>query len=95
MDAIAGVILGAVDGAAAGPMVALAVDNPIDLALQWIGFENAATRDRLRDEGFSEFEDLKSLRKKILGTWRSPMGDAPKVTGALSSVSVAPVTSSA
>ena len=64
MDAIAGVIPGAVDGAAAGPVVAFAVDNPIDLALQWIGFENAATRDRLRDEGFSEFEDLKSLKEK-------------------------------
>ena len=64
MDAIAGVIPGAIVGAAAAPVVAPVVNNPIDLALQWIDFENAATRDHLRYEGFSAFDDLQSMREK-------------------------------
>ena len=38
--------------------------NPMDLALQWIGFDNEATRNRLRIEGFDAFSDLQSMREK-------------------------------
>lgn len=34
--------------------------NPMDMALLWIGFENEATRDRLRAEGLTTFADLDS-----------------------------------
>ena len=60
MEAIAGLIPGAINDMADAPVIV----NPIDLALQWIGFDNAATRDRLRDEGFSTFDDLKSMKEK-------------------------------
>ena len=38
--------------------------NPMDTALMWIGFDNVATRQRLRDEGFETFDDLKSMKEK-------------------------------
>jgi len=38
--------------------------NPMDLALQWIGFDNEATRERLRIEGFDSFSELQSMREK-------------------------------
>ena len=38
--------------------------NPVDLALQWIGFDTPATRNRLRLEGFENFEDLASMKEK-------------------------------
>jgi hypothetical protein len=60
MEAIAEQIPGAIIDMAEMP----AIVNPIDLALQWIGFDNVATRDRLRDEGFSTFDDLKSMKEK-------------------------------
>ena len=41
-----------------------AILNPVDLALQWIGFDNPATRIRLRTEGFEAFEDLESMKEK-------------------------------
>jgi hypothetical protein len=40
------------------------VDNPVDVALQWIGFEGAAVRNRLRTEGFETFEDLANMKDK-------------------------------
>jgi hypothetical protein len=40
------------------------IPNPVDLALQWIGFDNLATRNRLRTEGFEAFEDLASMKEK-------------------------------
>ena len=38
--------------------------NPVELALQWIGFDTPATRNRLRLEGFENFEDLASMKEK-------------------------------
>jgi hypothetical protein len=39
------------------------VINPIDLALQWIGFENKATHERLHIEGFNlSFVEIQSMR---------------------------------
>ena len=38
--------------------------NPMDLALTWIGFENEATRARIRVEGFAEFSDLMTMNDK-------------------------------
>ena len=38
--------------------------NPMDLALQWIGFDNEATRERLCIEGFDSFSELQSMREK-------------------------------
>lgn len=46
------------------PVVADAAANEMNTALQWIGFDVAATRDRLRVEGFDTFDDLKSLTEK-------------------------------
>jgi hypothetical protein len=40
------------------------VDEAMDTVLQWIGFENDATRDRLRTEGISTFDDLKTMKEK-------------------------------
>ena len=36
----------------------------LDLALQWIGFDNVATRNRLREEGFVSFDDLRTMKEK-------------------------------
>jgi hypothetical protein len=36
----------------------------IDTALLWIGFEQEATRERLRTEGFDTFDDLHSMKEK-------------------------------
>jgi hypothetical protein len=38
--------------------------EPMDLALEWIGFGIAATRERIRVEGFGTFEDLNSMKEK-------------------------------
>jgi hypothetical protein len=38
--------------------------NPIDTALQLIGFENAATRKRIQAEGLGTLEDLASMKEK-------------------------------
>ena len=58
MDAIPEVVDGIVG--ADDPIVF----NPMDTALQWIGFDVAVTRDRLRAEGFDSFDDLKSMKEK-------------------------------
>ena len=39
------------------------VPSPMDTALQWIGFANAATCERIQAEGFGTFEGLISLSK--------------------------------
>ena len=49
--------------AAGGAVVAIAADD-MDTALQWIGFDNEPTRERLRAEGFESFDDLKSMKEK-------------------------------
>ncbi len=46
------------------PVELPALANPMDTALQWIGFANAATRERIQTERFGTFEDLISLNKK-------------------------------
>ena len=45
------------------------VDEPVmllaklmDWALQWIGFDDLATRNRLQDKGLSTFNDLRSMK---------------------------------
>jgi hypothetical protein len=40
-----------------------ALASPMDTALQWIGFANVATRERIQAEGFGTFEGLISLNK--------------------------------
>ena len=46
------------------PIDGAVVANAMDTALLWIGFENVATRNRLRVEGFDAFDDLKSMTDK-------------------------------
>ena len=38
--------------------------DPMDTALQSVGFDIDATRERLRNEGFESFDDLKSMKEK-------------------------------
>ena len=57
------VVLGAVDPGIPGPDI-LAVDDAMDTALRWIGFDNIGTCERLRNEGLSTFGDLKSMKEK-------------------------------
>jgi hypothetical protein len=38
--------------------------DPMDLALSWAGFTTAATRNKLREEGFDNFADLKAMKEK-------------------------------
>ena len=38
--------------------------DPMDTALQWVGFDIDATRERLKNEGFESFDDLKSMKEK-------------------------------
>jgi hypothetical protein len=38
--------------------------NKMGLALQWIGFDNEATRERIQVEGFGTFEDLATMKEK-------------------------------
>ena len=42
------------------------VDKPpvMDTVLLWIGFDQEATRDRLREEGFESFGDLATMKEK-------------------------------
>ena len=40
------------------------VVNPMDTALQWIGFDNAAKRERIQVEGFGTFDNLTSMKEK-------------------------------
>ena len=40
------------------------VNNAVDIALQWIGFERVDVRNRLRLEGFETFEDLSNMKDK-------------------------------
>ena len=47
----------------ADPIVA-PVGDDMDLALTWIGFDVAATRNRIQIEGFASFDDLKSMKEK-------------------------------
>ena len=57
----------ALDDVALDPILAdvdPVVDDPMDTVLQWIGFENEATRERLRNEGISTFDDLKTMKEK-------------------------------
>jgi hypothetical protein len=51
--------------------VADAVDEPpppappiMDTILTWIGFDQEATRIRLREEGFDSFEDVLIMKEK-------------------------------
>jgi hypothetical protein len=37
----------------------------MDTALLWIGFDQEATRERLRAEGFDTFDDLSGMKKDI------------------------------
>ena len=46
------------------PIDGAVVANAMDTALLWIGFENVATRNRLRVEGFDAFDDLRSMTDK-------------------------------
>ena len=39
-------------------------NNPMDLALTWIGFDNEVTRNRIQVERFASFDDLKSMKEK-------------------------------
>jgi hypothetical protein len=55
-----GAVVDVAAGAAEPP--AVAEIDPMDLALQWIGFDSAATRERLRIEGFNAFDDLKGAQ---------------------------------
>ena len=52
-----------IDAAPGGAAPAVA-DDPMDVALQWIGFDVQATRERLRVEGFNAFDDLRALKEK-------------------------------
>ena len=38
--------------------------NGMETALTWIGFDNAATRNRIQVEGFAEFSDLMTMNEK-------------------------------
>ena len=40
------------------------VADEMELALGYIGFDNAIVRNRLRNEGLQDFSDLKSLKEK-------------------------------
>lgn len=55
-----------IDPAAAVVVVPAVVEpTPVmDTILTWIGFDQQATRDRIRDEGFGSFEDLMSTKEK-------------------------------
>jgi hypothetical protein len=53
MEVLADELPAIVDGMVAEPAAPI---NQMDIALQWIGFDNVATRNRLRDEGFSTFK---------------------------------------
>jgi hypothetical protein len=46
-----------------GPVIP-AADDTMDTVLQWVGFENDGTRERLRNEGLSTFGDLKTMKEK-------------------------------
>ena len=52
-----------IDASPGGAAPAVA-DDPMDVALQWIGFDVQATRERLRVEGFNAFDDLRALKEK-------------------------------
>jgi hypothetical protein len=36
----------------------------MDVILGWIGFDQVATRDRIREEGFETFDDLRNMNEK-------------------------------
>jgi hypothetical protein len=36
----------------------------MDTILSWIGFEQEATRERIREEGFASFADLMPMKEK-------------------------------
>ena len=59
MDAV----IDAVDPVIPGPEL-LAVDDAMDTVLQWIGFENIGTRERLCNEGLRTFGDFKTMKEK-------------------------------
>jgi hypothetical protein len=50
--------------AAGGDPPPPAVATMMDQALIWIGFDNEATRNRIQQEGFESFDDLKSMKEK-------------------------------
>ena len=52
-----------IDPGVDGPPVAVVV-NEMDLALEWIGFENEGTRERIQVEGFGTFVDLATMKEK-------------------------------
>lgn len=58
-------VAAAAAGAAVIPGPAIPVDDGVmDTVLQWVGFDNVGTRDRLRSEGLSTFDDLKTMKEK-------------------------------
>ena len=36
----------------------------MDTILTWVGFDQVATRDRIREEGFGSFDDLMPMKEK-------------------------------
>ena len=42
--------------------------NPIDQALEWIGFNQGAQRDAILEEGFNELTDLFDIKEKDIET---------------------------
>ena len=41
----------------------------MDTVLMWIGFEQEATRNRIREEGFESFDDLATMKEKDISTY--------------------------
>jgi hypothetical protein len=46
----------------------------IDTILTWIGFDQQATRDSIREEGFGNFTDLMSTKEKDISTLADSYG---------------------
>lgn len=51
--------------AAEGDDVPVVAPPVIDTILTWIGFDQQATRDSIREEGFGNFTDLMSTKEMI------------------------------
>ena len=46
------------------PQEVVIVPPMMDTALLWVGFDQEATRNRLRAEGFDTFDDLAGMKEK-------------------------------
>jgi hypothetical protein len=55
------VLLGEVAGEAQPPRAVPVMDTILGC---WIGFDQVATRDRIREEGFETFADLATMKEK-------------------------------